>query len=376
MAWQRYLPIAVVALGIAAFLLLFERHTEVVTSGLSAAARDNTVLAAQRFLTELDVTVRSQDGFALPDDLGRDVTVVVPFVPAELPSAFAKPLLEWVATGGTLILVARDENDPTPDPVLDRFGVRTRSRTALSNDVVRQTDTPTELTVPTADRPLRIQLSPWVSLVSEAAPDWATPAEEDAWFMSFTFGEGRVWALANAFFLTNWSIDAADNAELTWHLTTTGGVNREVLFILNEQEIYPSLAELLWRDGGPLIVSLGILLVLIVWRSATRIGPPAVIVTDQRRSLRDHVEATGRLLWRHRRGTTLIESLRRELVRATVARYPALGDLPTDQQRHAVARTLALSEQDSAVLTAVTDRHDEQAFVHSIATLLRLRSRL
>ena len=376
MAWQRFLPVAVLALGVGGFLLLFERHTEVVTTGLSAAARENTVLAAQRFLTEFDVTVRSQGGFGVPADLGPDVTVVVPFVPSELPATFAKPLLEWVASGGTLILVARDENDATPDPVLDRFGVRTRSHTSLPNEVLRRDDAPTELTVPTADRGLRVQLSPWVSLVSEAVPDWIAPNREGAWFMSFAFGEGRIWAMANAFFLTNWSIDAADNAEFTWHLVTAGGVNREVLFILDEQEAYPTLAELLWQGGAPLIVSLAVLLVLIVWRSATRIGPPLAIASDRQRSLRDHVEATGRLLWRHRRGTALVEPLRRALVQATVARYPALADLPTDQQRREVARVLALSDQDSAVLTAAADRHDEQAFVHSIATLLRLRSRL
>ena len=118
------------------------------------------------------------------------------------------------------------------------------------------------------------------------------------------------------------------------------------------------------------------LLVCWLWAASRRFGPALLAQRAERRSLVEHIAASGRFLWREARGATLYEAVLDELRQRIRRRHPAWAELPVEEMAQRAATLSGMAP--AAVRSALTGgaRRREEDFVHDIQTLETLRKRL
>jgi hypothetical protein len=127
-----------------------------------------------------------------------------------------------------------------------------------------------------------------------------------------------------------------------------------------------------WMVWLPLLAALSAWL----WMRMQRFGPEWPAAVAERRSLLEHVRASGEHLFRYGRGVLLYGAVRNAFLARLRRRHPVAAALSGDAQVAAIAERSGLS--DSAVRSALQTPagHDKQAFRDRISTLIQLRNRL
>ena len=102
--------------------------TTEVDIGFSDEARRNPYLAAEDFLGRFDVTVKTENGLALLDELpSTDDTLLFASSRLSLSERRVDAITDWVYDGGALIVLASDlydeDREDKGDRLLNRFGV-------------------------------------------------------------------------------------------------------------------------------------------------------------------------------------------------------------------------------------------------------------
>jgi len=232
-------------------------------------------------------------------------------------------------------------------------------------------------------RALRVQAVPTVVIWSEPTylPDdgqdlevWhaASPQIEGAAYGAVVrpLGAGRVTLLPEADLLRSEHIDELDHAVfLVDLLTDRGAMPAGALLVLSGDA--PSISGLLWRAGWPALISLFALTLAWAWRSAMPFGPRLPDAPRDRRSLLEHVEATGHFLWRHDHHGALLSAARGRLRDRLSRRHPGLAKLDDEALAVAIAERLDLDpEETRAALTGGGGR-DRRAFLAAVRALQR-----
>lgn len=132
----------------------------------------------------------------------------------------------------------------------------------------------------------------------------------------------------------------------------------------------------LFRNAWPMLLPLGLLLSLWIWRGAWRWGPIAAAPDGARRSLQEHLQASGRWMWRNQGGDWLLKVSREALKARATRRHPGFPNLKFDEQIAYLQTQSQLPLED--VIDAFQDRPglDAQQIAHRISILQHLRSRL
>lgn len=325
------LTAALAALGGVYFYQNFEKVPRRHYVGFQGEARSNAWLAAQRFLREGGLEVRPVRTLKHLDPLpGPGEVLVLPGPRASMDPALAEALLEWVGQGGHLIVTPRfgarlamSEDALPTDPLLEQLEVRVVVEGDLEEsalDKFLSADEPhaVEAELPLAENqpPLRVDLRPRGSLSYEYDDaDWLLSAGERLYGLGFPWGDGRVSVLADLSFLRNDRVGELDHAALLAMLTEAEG--KRVWWVLSDD--MPPLPVWLAEAAPAALVSAAVLLLVWLWSSGHRFGPRLPPETTVRRSLREHLIASGRFLWRHGGGNALLDGVRRAL-RERIAR--------------------------------------------------------
>lgn len=183
-------------------------------------------------------------------------------------------------------------------------------------------------------------------------------------------GAGRVTVLPEAGLLRSNHIDELDHALFFVDLLVAdGALPAGALLVLSGDA--PSITGLLWRAGWPALVSVFALALAWAWRSAMPFGPQLPVASRDRRSLLEHVEATGHFLWRHGHHGVLLAAARGRLRDRLSRRHPGLAKLDDDALAVAIAERLDLDpEETRAALTGGGGR-DRRAFLAAVRALQR-----
>ena len=123
-----------------------------------------------------------------------------------------------------------------------------------------------------------------------------------------------------------------------------------------------------------LVVIVGLLVVVAVWlwRALPRFGPLQVETRiDDWRDYRRHLEAVGGFLWRHDRGHSLLEPLRRDVQERLQRRRAAAGAQAADIFGLAESISAIPGERVRRALTA-TGEPDPAAFTRITSDLQQL----
>lgn len=427
---NRTTTVALVLTGLAAamlgvFFVLFEPVEEEEETGPRGEALRNRYFAAQSLLTELGVPTRSRYGLGeLP---GTDHVIVLLTDDNAQRKPLSPRLMPWVEAGGHLVVVparprsefdlfgdlfglelpdeqpdtgwadlpdsfeeapARPDTGGAPsgsdkqaldeedyeDVILEDAGViigEVWSGATLRVDVV----------VPRtgAVRRLRLRRVPlhasWTygtTLEADASdlhPWTATgiPLDRPVFpVLQRDLGAGRVTVTTDPRIFTNEHLEEADHALFLADVVVAHrGVPAGALFVLSGDA--PSIAGLVWRSAWTVVLALAALVLAWAWRASTRFGPLLPRQGRTRRSLLEHVEATGHFLWRQQAEQVLLESARRRLKQRILRRHPELAELEGDALVDAVAEALGvLPETARAAFVGAATDHDPRAFTLAV----------
>jgi hypothetical protein len=261
----------------------------------------------------------------------------------------------WVERGGHLVV--QGEPMEMRDPMLDAFGIERDVPKVAKPDaktILRAPRATVAFDWPGASAMLRAELP---TLVAYRDSRSRTPI---AWIdfhsrvlgLAFDSGRGRVTVLPSFGFLANTAIGQLDHAELGWLLAAEGRANPNVLLFMRYES--PPLDEWIWTEAWPVVIAAALLVVLWLARVIPRFGPLTPDAAIDRRSLAEHIVASGRFLWSRGQRRYLVAAVRERALR--------------------FARGRGLTEREvPAVGGAVEDAHD---FVAAIGQLAAIESRL
>ena len=358
------LGVLLVGVGVALFLTFFERVEEEVEVGYQGAARTNPFLAAERLFTRLGAPARSLA--AGPRTLPPTNHALLLLSPERSLSAeqLAK-ILAWVGQGGRLLVTPDDA--PSLDPVLRHWSVDVTDKPDAGGpevfQVSLQNGAKVKAEIPRARR---------LAVTRKAQAEFGTDA--GLAFVRYTEGSGSVTFLSDATFLSNDGIGLHDHASLAWALVRAGGDVPGGVWIAVRDEV-PTLGQLLVRHAWMALASGGLLIVAWLWSAGARFGPLLPVPPRDRRSLLEHVEASGDFLWRTGRGDELVQGARQAVLHRIDVREPGWSRLPGPElvKRLAAGTKLPAARIDRALHGAVTTPAD---LVHALQTLETVRRTL
>jgi len=366
---KRLAAYAVVLLIVGALAWWFfsnhELRQETRRVGPSAAARQNPLLAVERFFRQVGMaTSTHQTLVALPP---TDQTLILVAPRRYLGYRRSDQLLDWVRDGGHLIISPqrRDRWSDEEDFLLQEVGISANFADADEDQELRGYRAPTpsspareahstgrfDAVFPGTDQRLAMARYSRVMLVDEAGEASFTVNDDldRAHILHRQLGRGFVTVIAERAFLTNWMIGQLDHAQVAWQLIHLGLRPAGVWIVLSDD--MPGIVTLLVRNAWPALIAGLLLLVLWLWSVGARFGPRDPEPEPTRRSLREHLEAAGTFLWRQRASGALLAAVRQrlrtrllirqpELARATleeaVAGLALLSGIPADRLRAAL----------------------------------------
>ncbi|WP_162410409.1 DUF4350 domain-containing protein [Pseudoxanthomonas daejeonensis] len=304
-------------------------------------------------------------------------TVLLDGDPARLRAAEVDALLGWVASGGHLLLRTPlpagpgvDDDDDAADsapevpPLLRRLGVEALLPPACVQLQVRGEESHVEF----CDG-WRVQLGSGVSprrAWGDAEPGYA--------FVRLTHGRGTVDVATDYDIFGNDQLDEPTHQALARQLLAPNYGRGSVHLV------YATRIESLWwrllRDGWMFWSPLALLLAGWLWRRAQRFGPWLPSPVASRRSLREHVRASGALLLRRGQAPLLYDATREAFLARLRRRDPASAALAGEARVQAIAARLQLPHylvREALTRQGVQDRH---VFFARVRTLIQMRNRL
>ncbi|UUZ55028.1 hypothetical protein LP419_03765 [Massilia sp. H-1] len=188
----------------------------------------------------------------------------------------------------------------------------------------------THLTVPGTAHLLELQTNraALVSLTGACLPLWSDVENNSV--RIYPEGKGQVVMLATNYF-DNDDLQHKDHAELLLALTSlNAAAHVTVVKYLDVQPWY----QLLWARFHMLMIAFAVLLALSMWAAVRRFGPLLLkqLQAVERRSLMEHIDASGAWLWKADGGpAVLLEAARAETLALVKRRAPGLMRLPADE---------------------------------------------
>ena len=285
-------------------------YTEVKREiGYKGKARVNPWLAAERFAAQYNGNVRSLASWTPPES--EDA---VWFVPASIlgNESFTRRVEDWVENGGHLVLLVEhadaETNDWSTHPtepavpsalveMLDRAGIAFRDREVTKDKMTAQ----------------KIEFdgeSYEVDAYSETGV--ALHGEAMGVFASIECGDGRMTVLTDGRLFRNRWIAEKENADLLDALILSTGYEGNISFLRGSGlSLWGLMGQHLW----PVLLGLGLLTMLWLWKNFTRFGPiEATADISLLRGYEHHLEALGDFQWRLDRAVALLAPLRAQIV--------------------------------------------------------------
>lgn len=366
MTGRRALAIGLVVALLAGLAALWasrnlERVEEEVELGYRGPARTNPYLAAQRLFARLGVPTATGRAGTLPPP-GHVLLLLGPRRP--MTRDRSSETLSWVAGGGHLVLTA--PGGDVADPLLQALGLGVTASSGTG-------DEPVDAAAPgEPSAPVRVPLSP--RLTDAAGGALRTVASARGIFLvTKRHGLGTVTVLSDSEFLTNRTIGDEAHARVAWSLLTgPGGKPPGGASIVFRDEM-PSLLSLLLAHAWAAAVAGAALLALLLWQGAARFGPPVPDPPVDRRSLREHLDASAAWLFRRGQAATLVDAARESFFRRLEVRQPAWARLPRKEliTRLAGRAGVPLGRLDRALHGPVGA--DPQSFVTTVQTIEAVR---
>lgn len=332
------------------FLGNYEKRTERVLVGYDGEARYNDFFAAELLLNELDVETESRQRLRPSDWLPPESDTLVTRIAAELAvETQSSHLLDWVSLGGHLVLLPT--YDQTQDVIvfLDRLNVRIVSARPFANDEEDDAEVMQDRAEQEFDYTLNLGFFRRIELVDETLDPVLLRDDVGIIATRQKLGEGFVTMFASDVWFRNGQIGEQDHARLFLD-AVAGFIHPGKVWLVYEAEFAP-LWRLLWDSATYLVVGLLLALAAWLWSRMPRFGPRLAAPSLERRSIGEHVSASGRFVWQMKASRALVAASVSAVLRKAERRHPGIGRLSREKQAVAIAHMV--DEDPAEVLQAL-----------------------
>ena len=330
---------------------------------LRGEAATNPFYAAQKLVETLGATSERRESLG---DTRNDAVLVLSTWGWDINRARREQMERWVEDGGRLVADAAlisgsdafeqwsgivsqtEEPDPDADPFqapevfepCERF-------VAVHYDADGGFEESGDYELCNFDR------ASWLEPADESrAEDWLWSLEdsERAWVQGVRvgIGEGSVTLINGVPFVYRELLEG-DHGEL---LAAAAGLRAGDHVVFMTEADVPSLLDLVWRHGAPVVAVLLLWIALALWRGWMRFGPLVAPSERARRSLAEQILGTGRFVLRVGGGAALAAAARRALHEAASRRIVGYERLGGAAQAEVVA---AFAGVDARELAAALD---------------------
>jgi hypothetical protein len=341
-------------------------------------AASNRYLAAQRLLERYGARVETPLRYVAVPPAGA--SLVLPQTRFEMSLREAAAIHAWVDAGGQLVVQVRVGTataGTADDPLLNGLPVH--------GEIVRDgapepggppaADAQTcRATLPGGAGQLRLAPSS-LALVLDSQRDliWRLDQCGRTRAARFRSGEGSITVLADSSFMVSRQLDLLDHAGyLVWLLAPQPA--RSIWIIQGGSS--PPLWQRLFAALPAASVGVLLCLVCALWRAGPAPGPRLPVPEGARRSLLEHVAASGWLLWQIDRGALLYAALCGALLRRAAVRHPSWHELGEAQRARRAAELASLPERDVARALSPNDLRQPDDFIRDFRILETLRKLL
>ena len=361
--------LAALAAGYAWWQHNYERTEEWVDLPRTGEARRNPLYVLKLALIADGVKARARARLQLDGvTLGPRDTVLLYNDPRTLTAKDSAALLEWVERGGHLLLRTPPPGPldlEQPLPVLEAFGVYPRSDQLCAGLDVQGEDPHVEFC-----RGRRLDVE---DLESTASLHWGEP-DIGYVFVRVPHGRGTLDVLSDFDFLDNDSLKDGPHIALTRQLLDpnyrAGTVH--LIYEARMPSFWMTLARDHWRIWLPLLLAL----LAWLWRRSQRFGPLLASPAVERRSLLEHVTASGEHVYRYGYAHLLHEAARKAFLARLRRRDPQAAALDGDAQAAMLSERFGLSPGEIRDALSTPIARDHAAFRSRIALLMRMRNSL
>ncbi len=379
------LGLAVVAAGVAWFLHNYQRVEKQIDLPPRGEAGYNPLYALKQALQADGLHVESRQRLNLATQrLGRRDTLLIFNDPRSMTPVESQALLEWVAGGGHLLV-------RTPSTQ----GWQAKGGTALFDALAVRL-----LEDSAACEPMQVEAQdPHVEFCQGSRFTFKGVEPELAWgdlkagyvYARLAHGAGQVDVLADFDFLSN---DGGNDGRPTPGAegVRTGGLRDAPHRALARQVLapnyghgtmhlvyaaqLPSLLRSVLTLGWPVWLPLLLALLAWLWLRMQRFGPLLPAPMGERRSLLEHVRASGEHLFRYHRRALLYVAVRNAFLFRLRRRDPVAAALSGEPQVGAIAARLNVPAHLVRTALQLPSSHDKTAFRDRISNLIQLRNRL
>ncbi len=361
-------------LGVWWFLENYKRVPEQIDLPPKGEASYNPLYALKLSLRDAGQRVESRQRLRLDEHRLKPAdTVLMMGDLRALSQADADKLLDWVARGGHLVVttpspgVAIDDADV---PLLTELGIAPYDD--LPECMGLQVDK-----LPHHDEFCAGRRFYFYDEDVRVLAAWTEENEDglDYGFARVGWGDGTVDVIAELDFVQNDKLDDVPHVALTRQLLQPNWGKRGTFHLIYSADM-PPLWKLLLDHGWRALLPLALALLVWLWMRAERLGPLLPRPPMDRRSLLEHVQASGEHLYRYGRRATLYAAVHDAFMRRLRQRDPYAAALEGPAQIDAIAKRTGLSKDEVEAALRYPRSGDRKDFVQRIARLLQLRRKL
>ncbi|MEP4889164.1 MAG: DUF4350 domain-containing protein [Aliiglaciecola sp.] len=356
----------------------FETYEKVTDIGFNEEARKQPFLAAKLFLEQQGTDVQLLEDYRLlyantdaaifPN---TDDTIVLSEGEIALSSSIAEQLLDWVNSGGHLVIALNASQDADVFRANSLIQQLNLSVYWLSEETEYQF-VATEIINPD-EQPLMVNLETRYRLVLPEDPNIFYTAGDinGPTFAQMEMGDGLITMLTDVYIWNNYQIGVEDNVEL---LAQLGG-NSSKVYIFSSREL-PHWFSLLYDFAPYFIWFAAVLLALSMWHWSMRFGPIFRTSEDTSTPFSLHIKAAGEFYWRHKRQQALIEEIRHSVIVALHKKRPATKSAERQQLLEQLSQLSGWPTDTINSLMFSQTQMNETQFTQRIASLQTLRKML
>jgi hypothetical protein len=359
------------------FFTYHDKVTKTRYVGYSGEASANTFLAAEMLITELGLEADSRPELVPTEWLPAryDTLIVHASEPISL-GAELDTLSAWTSSGGHLVLLPARRDTEFAEILADHFGfalelVEPRD----ADDSEDEGDDESEGEAEDVDYIIDLDSTLMRIHPHDGVTTSATLSDEEGIVVARrAWGEGYVTVMANAWYFSNYNLEEYDHARLLMDIVAGYVESGKTWFIYNTA--FPSLWELIWRNGPLVVLGFAATLLLWLWSRAPKFGPATGPDSLVRRSILEHVRAAGNFAWRNRAAADLVTSSTAAILHEAERRHPGISRLAPQAQARQLARMTGMREQYvfDALFNQDHTRHRE--FTRLMKVLQRIRKNL
>jgi len=330
----------------------FQRQTIQIPAGWSAKMLEDDTLFLEKWLSRRGWNARRTGGLIQSKELPPRGVVILLHLSHPISEDEVDTLLAWVKEGGLLVV------DGSAAPFNDGLGTRLLFK-RLGAELVSIEDKKSPGSEPGTDRFSRDE-TPYAMRRNDA---WRLKVDRSTWddvlgndkgevMVQRAEGHGKVTLASDLSFLYNMQFGELDHA--AWLSRILGDPAPGSAAVVWSRPVDRALLPWLWARAWAFLIACGVLLVAWLWRGLWRFGPMLPDPPATRRSLREHLAACGRFLWRHGGQEALVAASRAAVLRRAAKLHSAFPVLAEEDRWAYLAERSNLSVPEIA--EALDDR--------------------